>query len=319
MSRLLYNSVYTGKEFDEYLGRIKSYVPDIYGYEIIPSTVDEPVNISTLIKPGNYVIYHYKNAPDGVEYSPLIVRVAQINNEIMQTITDTTRDVFIRSEPADIKEFSTEWTRGTKSTYIPKGVEEPDSPKVNDYWIKQYIDEDDNIQYMLLIYDGAKWNPASVVGVMLKSVYDKNGRNANIYEYIQYAKTDGSTNMMTVSEDIYEFESHIASTSSHITLDERAIFASKLSMDDYESTINEKLTIPYIINPRSFIEESRVKMEETASSIQELDKSILNHSTRNSTWTDISKSNTSVSVVTSAPNGTVIAGDTNGDIFYIRK
>ena len=318
MSRLLYNSLYTGKEFDEYLGRIKSFVPDIYGYEIIPSTKDEPVNIGTLIKPGNYVVYHYKNAPDGVEYSPIIVRVAQTNNELMQTITDNTRDVFIRTEPGDIKEFSTPWTRGSKSTYISKGASEPENPKVNDYWIKQFIDDDNDIQYTLMMYDGAKWNPISVVGVMLKSVYDKKGRNADIYEYIQYAKADGSTSIMVVSEDIYEFETHTDSPS-HITLDERMIFSSKLGVDEYESIINEKLTIPYIINPHFFIEESRIKMDETISTLQELDKSLLSHSTRFSTWTDISKSTTPVSVATMTPNGTVIAGDTNGDIFYIRK
>lgn len=318
MSRLLYNSLYTGKEFDEYLGRIKSYVPDIYGYEIIPSTVDEPVNISILTKPGNYVIYHYKNAPAGVEYSPIIVRVAQNNNELMQTITDNTRDVFIRTEPGDIKEFSAPWTRGSKSTYISKGALEPENPKVNDYWIKQYIDVDDTIQYMLMMYDGKKWIPVSVVGVMLKSVYDRKGRNVDIYEYLQYAKADGSTSIMTISEDIYDFETHMDSPS-HITLEERIIFSSKVSVEEYENTINQKLTIPYIINPRSFIEESRVKMDETISTLQELNKLLLAHSTRLSTWTDISKSTTPVSVATVADNGVVIAGSNEGDIFYIRK
>lgn len=194
-----YTSSFSGKEMDEGLFHILGTDLESYAWKILESSKETPVDLDTVLEPGNYIAENYINGLPGIEISPLSFYVYTFKSNIIQLIL-INNDYYTREY--DGNTFISNWGISAKASTIYKNAEPPASPIKDMLWLKE---ESNQEGFTLYQYNGVEWKIVGNTAYMKKSVYDKNNHQMNIDTYLQ---NQINANSITFdSRDVIESES----------------------------------------------------------------------------------------------------------------
>jgi len=188
-----YISIHKKEDFDKAIEILLTLTPgeNVFGWDVIDSTAELPVDLNTIITPGNYIVHHYINGIDNKIISPVTLKVTTINSDLVQMII-VGSDTYQRNFNTSTNLFDGEWNFFNDGVTIYKGATAPPYPTTNTLWLK------DDIESLLVKYDGTNWVPVHSSNYMDSTVYDVNNRRIDIMEYL---KSELNKDTIMISSD----------------------------------------------------------------------------------------------------------------------
>ena len=157
------------KDFDKAIEILLNLEPneDVFGWQVLDSTPETPINLNTLIDIGNYIIHDYINGIEDKNMKPLTLKVTSINNALIQMII-VGSDVYQRNYNTNTNLFDGDWQFFSDGVVIYKGTDEPLHPDLNTMWLKY----GPGITPVLVKYNGTKWISVKSDHYMEDNIYD---------------------------------------------------------------------------------------------------------------------------------------------------
>lgn len=215
-----------------------------YGFKKIESYPDSPIDVSTILTPGNYSIDNWHGGPDAlISLTPVNICVFKSDNLLIQVIPymlDHYSRYAIINDDGTCGEFST-WTCSMIDN-IPlySGTTEPivTEPAL---WVNTTI-KDFPVFYLYNPVSG--WvGIGSMIDALSALVYDINKKQTDIFRYFEIKYGIPIEGVVTPADEVtfYNLRSkflHHKEVLGHITEEERQMFRSMLSVPEVQEYVD---------------------------------------------------------------------------------
>ena len=258
-----YRIGYNGPEVDRLLQKAYTYSVVNNGWSKIESSDTDPVDLDTLVTPGNYSISFWKNAPvQLITSGPINVCVTKdsATNKIYQTIYDAGK-IYMRE--TDGSSFSNTWIEEQNNTELDVSSAEPINSSDNYIW----IDTSGEVPVIKIFKKSTNtWETVKPADMAKQSVYDSKGVKQNITTYLDNKMSEGQ---LDKADELYS--QHIVAGEDtnnpiHVTAQEKLKWANGITETDAQTYIDALKT--------EMTQYSDEKIQEKTTSITEINKTI---------------------------------------------
>ena len=261
-------SPYTGSQIDEALRKASTMRIVNNGWILLESSEAKPVNLNTLVNPGNYSVNYWTNGPssrDELGY-PASVTVVNIANILYQFFTIGSTSYNRKSGEGD-QDFGA-WNINQSAGAMNPG---PDAPSVPVDGKTTWLDTTDPNNPTFKLYLNGGWVEIIPAGLMQATVYDPSGRKTDIFAYIdaEIAKLDPALVEM-------DFSQHINDQTIHVTNEEKEKWNNNATKQDIEDKIHE-LGPEITSKTEEVIGEDLIKIDQLSNDIRSLEESLNLH------------------------------------------
>jgi hypothetical protein len=262
---MAYKSQYTGEQIDLGLTTSEGIDTTTIGWFTLSSSKEDPFDLNNLVNPGNYTISYWDNGPSFPESfkGPLNIVVSKIITQTDALIYQIIEYIGVRyirkynGSNYESWELNTSASIYVGPSYLYSTINE------NDVW----IDTSDANNPKFKIYREISWVDINYSDIMVKSTYDKDNKETDLYEYMKSKVisligdvfTEGSTDELT---------EHIANTTIHTTQEELDDWLDRVTDDDIttsKSTIESTLDT-YADNNMTNLSSNKSSVEDKVSS-----------------------------------------------------
>lgn len=185
--------------------------------------------MNDLINLGNFSFSYFTGGSKNMEGCiPINIMIMNINGILTQMVP-ILDSMEIRTK--EDGQFTT-WRTVKSSTFIYQQDIAPENVEKNTLW----IDTSNPLYCIMKIYDGGNWIDVRPDDIMDASVYDKNNRATDIFEYIDTKVAEGD--MDNVSQKL---DAHIVDSNIHVTKEEQQLWTDKVSVEDAQSQITSAI------------------------------------------------------------------------------
>ena len=261
-------SPYTGSQIDEALRKASTMRIVNNGWILLESSESKPVNLNTLVNPGNYSVNYWTNGPssrDELGY-PASVTVVNIANILYQFFTIGSTSYNRKSGEGD-QDFGA-WNINQSAGAMNPGSDAPSAPVDGK---TTWLDTTDPNNPTFKLYLNGGWVEIIPAGLMQATVYDPSGRRTDIFAYIdaEIAKLDPALVEM-------DFSQHINDQTIHVTNEEKEKWNNNATKQDIEDKIHE-LGPEITSKTEEVIGEDLIKIDQLSNDIKSLEESLNLH------------------------------------------
>lgn len=261
-------SPYTGSQIDEALRKASTMRIVNNGWILLESSEAKPVNLNTLVNPGNYSVNYWTNGPssrDELGY-PASVTVVNIANILYQFFTIGSTSYNRKSGEGD-QDFGA-WNINQSAGAMNPGSDAPSAPVDGK---TTWLDTTDPNNPTFKLYLNGGWVEIIPAGLMQATVYDPSGRRTDIFAYIdaEIAKLDPALVEM-------DFSQHINDQTIHVTNEEKEKWNNNATKQDIEDKIHE-LGPEITSKTEEVIGEDLIKIDQLSNDIKSLEESLNLH------------------------------------------
>ena len=206
---------YTGEIMDSTLEKGRQMKTSNNGWIRMQSSESKPTDLNNLKNTGNYITEYWTNGPDVLVNSkikPVNLTVNDIGGTLYQFLS--AREVIFSRQLLE-DGTTTPWIIDQSNGALTRGSSAPANP-VDGKTL--WLDSSDANNAILKLYINGEWVEIRSKNIMNKSVYDPQGKETDIYEYIETAINKG--NLDAGITDMTDYSKHIQDSSIHITADE---------------------------------------------------------------------------------------------------
>ena len=206
---------YTGEVMDSTLEKGRQMKTSNNGWIRMESSESKPTDLNNLKNTGNYITEYWTNGPDGLtsrNIKPVNITVNDIGGILYQFLS--AREVIFSRQILE-DGTTTPWIIDQSNGALTRGSSSPANP-VDGKTL--WLDSSDSNNAILKLYINGEWVEIRSKNIMKKSVYDPQGKETDIYEYIENAINKG--NLDAGITDMTDYSKHIQDSSIHITADE---------------------------------------------------------------------------------------------------
>ena len=230
-----YRLGYSGPEVDVLLQKAYKYSVINNGWAKLDSSNSNPVDLNSLVTQGNYSISFWNNGPVQLNTSgPINVCVTKDSNngKTYQTIYDAGK-VYLRETTGT--SFSNTWIEEQNNTDLDINASVPQNPQDNYVWIDTSGEEPTIKVYKESTHS---WVPVSAADLAKASVYDPQGINQPIDEYLDQKIADADLSKAEQDYNAHLIEGESSGNPIHVTTEEKAKWNAGISKNDASTIVN---------------------------------------------------------------------------------
>ena len=230
-----YRLGYSGPEVDVLLQKAYKYSVINNGWAKLDSSDSNPVDLNSLVTQGNYSISFWNNGPVQLNTSgPINICVTKdsSNGKTYQTIYDAGK-VYLRETTGT--SFSNTWIEEQNNTDLDINASVPQNPQDNYVWIDTSGEEPTIKVYKESTHS---WVPVSAADLAKASVYDPQGINQPIDEYLDQKIADADLSKAEQDYNAHLIEGESSGNPIHVTTEEKTKWNSGISKDDASTIVN---------------------------------------------------------------------------------
>ena len=219
-----YPTKHQGPDIDVAIEKGRSLRVVNNGWIRLESSTNAPINLSVLKNPGNYIMSYWTDGPDldSSNVKPLNITVVYVNGKLYQYANIAGMKYSRHAEYADAEYGN--WCIDQEIGSINPGPNPPLNPVNNStIWL-----DTSNAKYPILkIFSDGEWIEILPVGALRKNIYDPQGKELDIFQYIE--DTVASAH---IGESEVDFNQHINDTVIHVTQAEKDRWNTSATPDD---------------------------------------------------------------------------------------
>ena len=275
-------SPYTGSQIDEALRKASTMRIVNNGWILLESSETKPIDLNTLINPGNYSVNYWTNGPGArneLGY-PASVTVLNIANVLYQFFTIGSTS-YNRKSGEGNQDFGT-WNIDQSTGAMNPGPDAPSSPVDGK---TTWLDTSSAANPTFKLFLNGEWVEIIPTGLMQAVIYDPSGRRTDIFAYIdnEIAKLDPTVIEM-------DFASHIEDHTIHVTADEKNKWNTNATIENITSKIQE-LGPAITIKTEEIVGDDITKIDELTNDLSNFNASLNEHASNSEIHPTLQKQN----------------------------